>query len=286
MWTDATQQMDLEVGRWEPLIFAKMPVHAAVPTSEFVGVYQCETQKYLSLHKPAQSVRGSGWSYFEVESFLRKALFCDPDALDLIFSSNENFIIITEVGRSLISIAPAFLSTESVRHSYRLPAGGIISAIETFLRDGYKWKTNPDRAKILTAAQQAVARLREGYQLLTTGTLVTQMEDLSFLWDPEDLSAKKMLKFVRKELQRVNEAKSVLPDAPDSNAVSDWLVSARLAQVDLDKDLSQQLNNAKDLIRTIYRQLGSSSFQFGAKAVEQANLMRQIQDETDLPHSG
>jgi hypothetical protein len=122
------------------------------------------------------------------------------------------------------------------------------------------------RAERLIVVQEAMDQLRQGRQLLKEGALVTHMEDQSFLWDAEDLSAKKMAKALHKELAKFRACKSVLPDLADTKLASQLLIEIRLSNVHA--DLQAEIENSKDLIRTIYRQLGTSAYQYGAKALK------------------
>jgi len=60
--------------------------------------------------------------------------------------------------------------------------------------------------------------------------------------------------------------------------VNDTLIRLRASQLPNTHDLQAQLANAKDVIRTLYRQVASSTYRFGAKAIEKNNLMQTMED--------
>jgi len=64
------------------------------------------------------------------------------------------------------------------------------------------------------------------------------------------------------------------------------LLNLRKSQLPNTHDLQLQLTNAKDVIRTLYRQISSSAYRFGAKAVEQETLIRMMEQSGAPLHEG
>ena len=252
--------MNDEVGSWEPIVVVKAPVHVRLGGEIYRGIYKADTETLLGIHKQREYVFGNDWAYYEMRAAFENIVDGVPKFVEMLFVPEDDVLIKSDVWNQIQYHRSAFLSTSAVRRSYSARA---ISAIEMLEHDSGK---DSDRSGRLLIVQEALDHLRQGRQLLKEGVLVTQMEDQSFLWDSKDLSVKKMAKALHKELAKFRTCKSVLPDLPDTELVSQLLVEIRLSNVHA--DLQAQIQNSKDLIRTIYRQLGTSAYQYGAKALK------------------
>ncbi len=186
------------------------------------GVFQAPTAAFWSLRKPPEQVAGPGpsWLSWEVEHFCLLALDADPDCLELLWSARP--VWVSEAGRELLDLRPAFLS-QTISAAY---ADHVLAGFKRF--DDEHVQGEPRH----TGAAELLRLLVDGLALLRTGdTGVPSAEHQERLasvrsgalpWDQVDS--------YRLELQQQLDdvaATSFLPPGPDTARVDAWLSDLR-----------------------------------------------------------
>lgn len=197
------------------------PADSAEPL-QVRGVFQAPTAAFWSLRKPPEQVAGPApaWLSWEIEHFCRLALDADPEALDLLWSARP--IWVSETGRELLDLRPAFLSQT------------ISAAYADFVLAGFKRFDDEDvrGEPRFTGAADLLRLLVDGLALLRTGDTGTpsseHQERLASVrsgvlpWDQVDA--------YRLELQQQLDetaAASFLTPGPDTGRVDAWLSDLR-----------------------------------------------------------
>ncbi|SDT68075.1 DNA polymerase beta superfamily protein [Jiangella sp. DSM 45060] len=186
------------------------------------AVYQAPTAAFWSLRKPPEQVVGPGasWLSWEVEQFCRLALDADPVCLELLWSPRR--VWVSDLGRELLDLRPAFLS-QTISAAY---ADHVLAGFTRLAGDD-----DPD-AEQAAAAADLLRLLVDGQALLRTGDVgVPSDEHLDRLaavrsgalpWDQADA--------YRVELQQQLDeaaAASHLSPGPDTGRVDAWLSDLR-----------------------------------------------------------
>lgn len=191
------------------------------------AVFQAPTAAFWSLRKPPEQVAGPSpsWLSWEVERFCRLALDADPVCLELLWSPRH--IWVSDVGRELLNLRPAFLSqTISAAYADHVLAGFTRLAGE----DG------PDDEQAAAAAG-LLRLLLDGQSLLRTGDAGTPSDE-----HRERLAAVRtgalswaQIDAYRLELQQQLDeavAASFLSPGPDTGRVDAWLSDLRRRDLD------------------------------------------------------
>ncbi|WP_157574937.1 DNA polymerase beta superfamily protein [Jiangella muralis] len=213
---------DLVVAR---TLFAAVVGHVpADPGAELTvrAIYQAPTAAFWSLRKPPEQVVGPGasWLSWEVEQFCRLALDADPICLELLWSPRR--VWVSDLGRELLDLRPAFLS-QTISAAY---ADHVLAGFTRLAGDD-----DPDDEQAAAAAD-LLRLLVDGQALLRTGDVgVPAEEHLDRLaavrsgalpWDQADA--------YRVELQQQLDeaaAASHLSPGPDIARVDAWLSDLR-----------------------------------------------------------
>ena len=191
------------------------------------GVFQAPTAAFWSLRKPPEQVAGPGpsWLSWEVEHFCRLALDADPACIDLLWSARR--VWVSETGRELIDLRPAFLS-QTISAAY---ADHALAGFKRF--DNEDVRGEPRN----TGAADLLRLLLDGLALLRTGDVgvpsAEHEERLASVragllsWDEVDS--------YRLELQQQLDdtaASSYLSPGPDTARVDAWLSDLRRRDLD------------------------------------------------------
>ncbi|WP_158564228.1 DNA polymerase beta superfamily protein [Jiangella anatolica] len=192
------------------------------------AVFQAPTAAFWSLRKPPEQVTGPGpaWLSWEVEHFCRQALDADPVCLELLWSPRR--VWVSDVGRELLDLRPAFLS-QTISAAY---ADHVLAGFTRLAGDGH-----PDDEQA-GAAADLLRLLLDGQALLRTGDVgivddehherLAAVRSGALAWDDVDA--------YRLELQQqLDEAAAVsyLSPGPDIGRVDAWLSDLRRRDLDV-----------------------------------------------------
>lgn len=207
---------------------------AVEPPSVMFGLDHFEQHTFRSAagqgaRSQAGDVEGT---IYGLHKYVSLALKANPNVLGLLFTPDDMILEVTDLGRELMGLAPAFVSRAAAEpflgylKSQRSQLGGSVAAKvrrpELVERFGFDTKF----------AYHAVRLGAQGVELLTTGRIVQPiLEPLR-----GDLIAIRQGKVsladvfdridgLETELLRLQE-RADLPDGPDRNLVSRWLTEA------------------------------------------------------------
>ncbi|RIQ12901.1 DNA polymerase beta superfamily protein [Jiangella rhizosphaerae] len=221
-------------GAADDLVAARTLFAAAVghqpadPAAELTvrAVFQAPTAAFWSLRKPPEQVAGPGpWLSWEVEQFCRLALDADPVCLELLWSPRR--IWVSDIGRELLDLRPAFLS-QTISAAY---ADHVLAGFTRLAGDD-----DPDEEQAAAAAD-LLRLLVDGQSLLRTGDVgapsrehrerLAAVRAGALPWEQVDA--------YRLELQQqLDEAAAVsfLSPGPDTGRVDAWLSDLRRRDLD------------------------------------------------------
>jgi hypothetical protein len=189
------------------------------------GVYQAPTAWFWSLTKPPSHVDGPGaeWFSWEVERFCELALRANPGCLEVLYS--PGIVRVTDTGEQLRALRRAFLS-QLVFQTYN---GYVLSQFKklegSLRRDGVpRWKHVMHLLRLLLAAGDL---LRTGELAVHVGPHRDRLLAIrggAVPWDEVEAWRLRL----HAELDAALAA-TVLPAAPDVDAVDRWLRGIRAA---------------------------------------------------------
>jgi predicted nucleotidyltransferase len=187
------------------------------------GVYQAPTEHFWRLHKPPTHVEGPLPEQFswEVERACTLALAANPTVLECLSSPLVEHV--TDAGRALLDLRPAFLSRRTA-NTYGDYARDQLHKLRTVrAKTGeVRWKQAMHMARLLHAGAHV---LRTGEILVDVSArrdelLAIRRGDLTW----EEFTA--LADDLTRDLARAEEA-TTLPDEPDRPAVEAFLVALR-----------------------------------------------------------
>lgn len=248
---------------WKPILWARVGSHAfglatASSDEDYLGIFQVKTEALLGLDNPRQTVvhTDPDWQMHELEKYITLALLGNPTILDLLWV--DDYVVMSSTGEELVQLRKEMLSSR-VRQTYGGYAMHQIKRARRHTED----PSVPLAGRPLKNMKHTFRLLNQGIHLLKTGELQVRLPN------PEDYHALSEVPF--EELERLfderdaelAEVESVLPDEPNRPLLSEWLVVKRREYM----DPPEELDRAKDALRTLYRSLGSTPHSFGASQI-------------------
>ncbi len=228
---------------------------------DYLGIFQLETTSFLGLERPHETVTNThldhpevpDYTYQELGKFVRLALQGNPTILELMWL--DKYITQNETGTTLVGMREDFLS-DRVRDAF----GGY--ARQQLERMKRTQKTN-DRGEKYT--RHLFRLLAAGQHLISTGELQVRVDDPEELFALGRLPFEEVLIEFEKRDAAYRNVKSVLPPQPNYDRVQGFLIETRLKMLPPDPVLLDQLENAKEVIRTLRRMVGvpGTGFKFG-----------------------
>jgi len=219
---------------------------------DYLGVFQLETATLLGLGKPHETVTNThldhpgvpDYTYQELGKFVKLALQGNPTILELLWL--DNYITTNETGATLLGMREAFLS-DRVRDAF----GGY--ARQQLERMKRTQKTNDRGEKYV---RHMFRLLAEGQHLISTGELKVRVDDPEELFALGRLPFEDVLTEFDKRDATYRNTKSVLPSAPEYARVEAFLVETRLKLLPFPVEAQDQIENLKEAIRILRRQVG------------------------------
>jgi predicted nucleotidyltransferase len=224
----------------------------ATSDEDYLGIFQLETTKFLGLSKPHETVTNThldhpgvpDYTYQELGKFVKLALAGNPTILELLWL--DKYITTNESGNTLLGMREDFLS-DRVRDAF----GGY--ARQQLERMKRTQKTNDRGEKYV---RHMLRLLREGQHLIETGELKIRVDDPEELFAVGRLPFEDILVLFEKEDAKFRATKSILPPTPNYEKIESFLIEARLKLLPPDPATLEQLENAKEVIRTLRRMVG------------------------------
>jgi predicted nucleotidyltransferase len=195
-----------------------------------IGIFVAPTLAVAGLDwSPDQESRASNnpdVTQHEVGKVLRLMLRCNPTVLEVLYLTE--YETLTEEGAFLVDCRHLFLSEKCVRDAY----GGYAKAQATKLasRDDGFFSSNV-KNRTAKHGRHLLRLLRQGRELLETGSLTVRVPDPSEYWAFDTLSPAEMLEVYAHEVDVFNATASVLPERPNRAAVSALLDEIRAAHL-------------------------------------------------------
>jgi hypothetical protein len=127
--------------------------------------------------------------------------------------------------------------------------------------------TLPLEGRALKNMKHNFRLLNQGIHLLKTGELQVKLPN------PQEYHALSTVPFEELEARfqyKDEELATIvtdLPDEPNRALLSDWLVEKRREMMGSPAYMIEKLENAKDIIRTLYRQMGTTEHKFGSSQI-------------------
>jgi hypothetical protein len=183
------------------------------------GIFVSPTKEMLGLEKPKDSIVTTkpDVAYHEVEKFLRLAMKCNPTVLELLFL--DNYTTILYEGLMLVANRTAFLSSHAF-NAYGQYAREQAKVLGYGAIHNKKFATDKQ-------IRHCFRLLRQGKQLLETGTLTVKVSDRKGLLGLSKLTPKKLIKMFEEEYKDFYATKSVLPDKPNFKLINNVLLNIR-----------------------------------------------------------
>lgn len=209
------------------------------PTSDvdYAGIYVEPTANLLGLHPPSReraTKKGRGdadATYHEIGKAMGLMLSCNPTASEILWLDNHLFA--TALGEELIGLRSHFLSARRVRNAF---FGYATQQFHRLIDKGrFQGSLETRREK---HARHTMRVLWQGYELYTTGVLPIRVPDpdvyfefgRQVLGDPNAECAKAL---IAEYETKFDEARTVLPDAPDEAPLEDFLQRVRRRYLDV-----------------------------------------------------
>lgn len=201
--------------------------------TDYAGIYVEPTRTLLGLHPPAKRTRqgraGADATYHEIGKAMRLMLSCNPTATEILWL--DEYTVVTDFGRELVSLRGCFLSAARVRDAFY---GYATSQAERLLRGPFGEGRQLRREK---HARHTMRLLWQGYELYTTGRLPIRVPDPDRYHafgravgaDPRATAVRTLLS---EYSARFDDAVCALPDAPDEAPLDDLLQRVRRAHFD------------------------------------------------------
>jgi hypothetical protein len=208
----------------------------ATPESDqdFLGVYQAPTEAWLGLHPPQESIvthKPNDKTVHELSKFVKLCLQNNPTVMELLWL--DEYQIRTNVGEELISIRKAFLSTK-VKRTY---GGYATQQLERLKRREDGSFSSDLRKRTEKHGRHCYRLILQGSHVLKEGELRVRLTEdevqqcreagLCAANDVEEFS--KMIDVAMAEFDAIQ---SDLPECPDEYVVEEFLVKARLSNLE------------------------------------------------------
>lgn len=204
----------------------------ATPTSDVdkLGIMQLPAEHFLGLSSPTEGSLSKvstepDVTHHDVGKFCRLALGCNPTVTELLWLPRELYTELSATGIELIWKRDTFLSAKRVQDSY------MGYAIAQFKRLSERGDFSSDLKKRTEKHARHLLRLmHQGYTLYTTGELPIVLEDPERYHEFGRMVAENpdhARQTIETYKQMFATADTVLPFAPDTEGINQWLINLR-----------------------------------------------------------
>lgn len=202
---------------------------------DYLGVFVAPNEELLGLSKTQESVvtKDPDTAMHEARKFAALCLNGNPSVSELLWL--DSYEHMTEAGSDLLDLRRSFLSARQVRDSY---IGYAESQFGRLLRRGDGSFSADTRNRTPKHARHMVRLVEQGLHLYVTGDLVVDLGSDASDIDPdwvvgmgERITENSLWaeRYMERARERFDQAKTVLPDRPDREAVEKWLIGVRRA---------------------------------------------------------
>lgn len=168
----------------------------------------------------------------EIGKFCGLAVKGNPTVLELLYLADYD--IISMPGQVLTGISWAFLSTNSVRNSYRGYAAAQVSRLARRTEEGVEGFSSDVKNRTEKHGRHCARLLKMGKQLLTEAKITINCSPFrDYLFDMGKLAATDVDKFkaeMEKEFDSFDATNSILNDQPNRDLINDWIYHTRIGQ--------------------------------------------------------
>lgn len=189
---------------------------------DYRGCYVAPTREFFRLSTPQETYdrHDPDCALHEVGKLLRLASAANPTVLEIFYYSE--YVVRDWIGDLLIRNRDLFI-TEKIRTTH---IGYATSQFERLKRrqDSFSADTAKRTAK---HARHLLRLVRQAERALTTGTFDIAALDRDEIFNFGELPHDQMVRKAEYEIERVKNVKSVLPPAPDLEAIDNLLVHIR-----------------------------------------------------------
>lgn len=201
---------------------------------DLLGVFVAPTRNFFRLNS---SVRESyhevgpeeDFTYHEIGKFMSLALKCNPSVLELLYVDRDDYTKLWAWGAELVVIRFGFLSESYVRNAY----GGYAEAqFRKFVQrqiDGKEGFSSDVKHRTAKHARHCVRLLRQGAQLLETGTMSIKVDNPQFYFDMDDMTPAQLVDVYNNEKAKFDDASNCLPQRPNFSMANGLLEDVRQA---------------------------------------------------------
>lgn len=200
-----------------------------------LGVFTAPSEEFWGLHPPTgkeatYTRHNPDLTLHELGKFCSLALQCNPTILELLWLPGELYETMETPGFRLITdpLRSAFLSHKRVRDAYF----GYATQQFTRLSNKQRFPDVPVN-RIEKHARHLSRLLVQGFQLYSTGTMSVRVEQPEEYFKFGERVANGDIDHARQVVdgysRLFDRAESPLPEAPNSAAVEDYLISTRRA---------------------------------------------------------
>jgi hypothetical protein len=194
-------------------------VHSDV---DYRGVYVAPTSEFFGLTFPTETYdrHDPDIALHEIGKMLRLASAANPTVLEVFFYSD--YPVRTDVGDLLIENRDLFI-TSKIRDTH------VGYAYSQFKRlQNRQTSFSADTAKRTEKHARHLLRLvRQAERALRTGNFDIAALDRDEIFAFGEMEYSKMIQKAEREIERVQEVESILPPAPDMEAINDLLIEIR-----------------------------------------------------------
>ncbi|MFE5290107.1 DNA polymerase beta superfamily protein [Nocardia sp. NPDC056611] len=204
---------------------------------DYAGIYVEPTASFLGLHPPSREHATEtsttftvDCTYHEVGKALSQMLKCNPTNMELLWL--EKYTHTTPFGEELISLRSDFLAAQRVRDAF---FGYATQQFGRLVDKGrFQGSLETRREK---HARHTMRLLWQGYELYTTGHLPIRVPDPEPFFEfgrrvKADPAATAARELIAEYEAKFDEARTVLPDAPNETRIEDLLQRIRRAYLD------------------------------------------------------
>lgn len=195
------------------------------------GIYAAPTRQLLGLRQPPDVIetKNPDTVLYELGKFIRLALGCNPNVIELLWIPFGLQEATTLIGRELVAMRALFLSAKRVRDAYFGYATQQIAEIQK--RDP---RPKDRAAKDSKNARHIYRLLHQGLELYTTGRLVLRLPDdvacrcFAFGRDVADGDITKAKDLLAAFEAKFDQARTPLPAQPSVTQIDRWLRETRI----------------------------------------------------------
>lgn len=192
-----------------------------------MGVFAWPTEAFFGLKEPADYWQNQtpeeDIAFHEVRKYLGLVINGNPTASELLWL--DEWEEMTLWGEELVDLRESFLCAPRVRDAYLGYARQQFHKLQE--TGGF---SDIPRKRIEKHARHLRRLVEQGYQLYTTGQLNLRVDDPEAIMEfgrrvADDREAAR--DFMATSVRRFEDAKTVLPQKPDTAVAEDWLINFR-----------------------------------------------------------